>query len=221
VVQERAINLTFHGIGEPRRPLEPGEANVWVSHNRFLSLLDAVTGRDDVGLSFDDGNVSDLDIALPALRERRLSATFFVVVGRLGQPAFLDAAGVRELAADGMQIGCHGMRHRPWRGLDQRTLHEELVDAKTVLEHIVGRPVTDAACPFGRYDRRVVRTLRGCGYQRMYTSDRGMTRSGDFVQARNTVGPGDDPGLLGRIALLERRRHRAVRRANLAVKRWR
>jgi peptidoglycan/xylan/chitin deacetylase (PgdA/CDA1 family) len=120
-----------------------------------------------------------------------------------------------------MQIGCHGMRHRPWRGLDQRTLHEELVDAKTVLEHIVGRPVTDAACPFGRYDRRVVRTLRGCGYQRMYTSDRGMTRAGDFVQARNTVGSGDDPGLLCRIALLERRRHRAVRHANLAVKRWR
>jgi len=35
-----------------------------------------------VQLSFDDGNRSDVGIALPALLERELSATFFVVAGR-------------------------------------------------------------------------------------------------------------------------------------------
>ena len=59
-------------------------------------------------------------IALPALRERGLTATFFVVAGRLGEPGFLDERGVRALADAGMAIGCHGMRHRPWRGLDER-----------------------------------------------------------------------------------------------------
>jgi peptidoglycan/xylan/chitin deacetylase (PgdA/CDA1 family) len=222
MVQMRSINLTFHGIGEPPRPLAPGEADVWVSQSGFLSLLDSVAGREDVRITFDDGNASDLEHALPALRERGLSATFFVVADRLTQPEFLGADGVRELAAAGMRIGCHGMRHRPWRGLDQHELGEELVQAKAILEKIVERPVTDAACPFGSYDRRVLRTLRAAGYRRAYTSDRGTANPHGFLQARNSVGPGDAPDLLGRIASLDAGPHKAIpRRAKLAVKRWR
>jgi hypothetical protein len=53
----RCVNLTFHGIGEPTRQLSPGEADVWVSVEQFLSILDVVVGHDDVRLSFDDGEV--------------------------------------------------------------------------------------------------------------------------------------------------------------------
>ena len=58
---DRAINLTFHGVGEPQRRLDPGEADVWVSRERFLSILDSVTDRADVRITFDDGNASDVD----------------------------------------------------------------------------------------------------------------------------------------------------------------
>jgi peptidoglycan/xylan/chitin deacetylase (PgdA/CDA1 family) len=222
MVPDRSINLTFHGIGAPERPLEPGEENVWVSHAQFLSLLDAGTDRGDVTVTFDDGNASDFEHALPALNERGLRATFFVVAGRLGTPGFLDADGTRALAEAGMEIGCHGMRHRPWRGLAQSALYEELIDAKAILERTGGRPVTRAACPFGSYDRRTLRNLRRCGYEHVYTSDGGTARPGDFLQARNSVGPQDDPGLLERIAALDTSVHRALRRhAKLAVKRWR
>lgn len=220
-MRKRAINLTFHGIGEPERPLDAGEADAWVSRERFLSLLDAVAGRDDVRITFDDGNASDIEHALPALTERGLTATFLVVAGRLEQPRFLDASDVRELAAAGMGIGCHGMRHRPWRGLGERALHEELTQSKAMLEEVVERPVTEAACPFGAYDRRVLRTLRSAGYRRVYTSDRGTCSPGDFVQTRNSVRPTDEADLLRRIEALESPPHRAVRRAKLAVKRWR
>jgi peptidoglycan/xylan/chitin deacetylase (PgdA/CDA1 family) len=221
-VLDRSINLTFHGIGKPGRRLDPDEQNVWLSREQFLSLLDCAAGRKDVAITFDDGNASDVEHALPALRERGLRATFFVVAGRLGTPCLLDEGGVRTLAAAGMEIGCHGMRHRPWRGLDERALHEELVEAKAVLERVIGRPVTRAACPFGSYDRRVLRTLRGSGYRHAYTSDRGTARSSDFLQARNSVGAHDEPGLLERIAALESPTHKALgRRAKLAMKRWR
>lgn len=218
----RAINLTFHGVGEPERRLDVGETDVWVSRDRFLSLLDSVEGRSEVRISFDDGNASDVEHALPALRERGLKATFFVVAGRLGTPGFVDAPGVRELAAAGMTIGCHGMRHRAWRGLDDGALREELIDAKAILEGVVGRPISQAACPFGAYDRRVLRTLRGSGYRHVYTSDRGTARVRDFLQARNSLGPHDEPGVLEQIAALESPPYRAApRRARLAVKRWR
>jgi peptidoglycan/xylan/chitin deacetylase (PgdA/CDA1 family) len=218
VVQKRTINLTFHGVGEPTRPLDEGEADVWVSHERFLAVLDGAAGRDDIRITFDDGNASDLELGLDALRERDLTATFFVVAGRLGTPGFLDEDGVRRLADAGMQIGCHGMRHRPWRGLGEDELREELVEAKAMLEAVVERPVAEAACPFGSYDRRVLRALRSAGYRRAYTSDRGTTDAGAFLQARNSVGPHDDAGLLGRIPAVD---GAAGRRVKLAVKRWR
>jgi len=218
----RSINLTFHGIGEPPRPLEPGECSVWLTHEQFLTVLDQAACRENVAITVDDGNASDLVHVLPALRERGLTATFFVVAERLGKPHFLDEDGVRALAAAGMEIGCHGLRHRRWRGLDVLALHEELIDAKIILEGVVGRPVTRAACPFGSYDRRVLRAARGCGYERVYTSDRGTAHPDEFLQARNSVGDGDDAGLFDRISRLETPAHRAVRRrVKLTAKQWR
>jgi peptidoglycan/xylan/chitin deacetylase (PgdA/CDA1 family) len=220
-MRNRSVNLTFHGVGDPPRPVDPEEQRVWLESEHFLSVLDAAARRTDARITFDDGNASDLEHALPALYRRGLTATFFVVAGRLGAPGFLDARGVRALAAAGMEIGCHGMRHRPWRRLDQHALQEELVHAKRLLEDVVERPVTEAACPFGSYDRRVLRHLRRCGYTRVYTSDRGTARPGDWIQARNTVHPGDGPGLFEQAFSTESPRHAVRRRARLAAKRWR
>lgn len=221
-MQERSINLTFHGVGEHERPLAPSEEHVWLSAGQFESVLDAVDGRGDVRITFDDGNASDVAHALPALRRRGLSATFFVVAGRLGEPGFLDAGDVRALAAAGMTIGCHGMRHRAWRRLDDRELREELVEARRLLEDVVERPVTHAACPFGAYDRRVLGSLRSSGYEQVYTSDTGTTTPDRWLQARNTVCQGDDGDLLEHIVSSERSRYRTLRRrARLVAKRWR
>jgi peptidoglycan/xylan/chitin deacetylase (PgdA/CDA1 family) len=201
--------------------LEPGEEHVWLDHDEFESALDSVVGRSDIQITFDDGNASDIDHALPQLRRRSLTATFFIVAGRLGEAGFLDEGGLRALAASGMGIGCHGMRHRPWRGLDERGLWEELVDARRVLEEAVGRPVTEAACPFGSYDRRVLRFLRRHGYERAYTSDSGTVRPGGWVQARNTVHPGNAAGVVDRILIDGSIQNGLRRRAKLAAKRWR
>jgi len=144
------------------------------------------------------------------------------VAGRLGMPGFLDEAGVRALAGAGMSIGCHGMRHRPWRRLDDRAVHEEFVEAKQLLETIVERPVTQAACPFGAYDRRTLRALRRCGYEAVYTSDEGTAPHDGWVQTRNTVQRRDDGRLVERILSAERPAYRTLpRRAKQIAKRWR
>jgi peptidoglycan/xylan/chitin deacetylase (PgdA/CDA1 family) len=214
--------LTFHGVGSPNRELDPGEAEVWIDHPQYLALLDRVAGRTDVQITFDDGNASDLALGLPALLARGLTATFFVVAGRLGASGFLDAADLRELRDAGMRIGSHGMHHRPWRGLDDRALHEELVEAKAILENVVGGPVTRAGCPFGAYDRRVLRAARHAGFSHVYTSDRGTARSDAFLQARNSIGPHDPPEVMERIAGLESSvPRRAARRMRQQIKRWR
>ena len=184
-------------------------------------MLDAAAEHGDVRITFDDGNASDVEHALSALRERGLSASFFVVAGRLGTPGFLDASDVRALAAAGMTVGCHGMHHVAWRHLDDRALHEELVGAKRIIEEVVERPVTEVACPFGSYDRRVLRSLRRCEYRTVYTSDGGTTASDDWLQTRNTVRWGDGAGLVEQILSAERPPRAALRRAKQVAKRWR
>ena len=66
------VNLTVHGIGPTDRPLEPDEDKTWVTVEQFEQVLDTAVGRPDVRITFDDGNASDVRIALPRLVERGL-----------------------------------------------------------------------------------------------------------------------------------------------------
>ena len=193
VASTRRVNVTFHGIGDAPRSLDRGEAAVWITTRHFTRALDAVAGRSDVRLYFDDGNRSDVTVALPELQRRGLRATFFVVADRVGRPDFLSAADIRFLAAEGMTLGCHGMSHRPWRRLRSDQLRDELLTSRSRLEDILGLEVSDAACPFGAYDRRTLRSLRRFGYERVFTSDMGWARADQWLQARNTVRAGAHP----------------------------
>lgn len=181
------LNLTVHGIGPAPRPLDPGEDTTWVTVEQFEQVLDAVAGRDDVRITFDDGNASDVEIALPRLLERGLTAEFFVLAGLLGEPGRLDAEGVRALAGAGMRIGSHGWAHRDWRRLTAEQADEEIVESSRVLGGLTGRPVARVAVPFGSYDRRVLRRLRGAGLSRVYTSDGGRARPDAWLQARTSL----------------------------------
>jgi peptidoglycan/xylan/chitin deacetylase (PgdA/CDA1 family) len=221
VSDQPVYNICFHGIGTPARELEPGEDVFWVGRDTFLRLLDEVAGWPSVRISFDDSNASDLEIGLPALLERGLTADFFVLAGRFASAGSLDPAGVRELAAAGMTIGNHGMHHRPWRGLDDTTVHEELATARDQIAAVVGSDVDTAACPLGRYDRALIGHLRRLGYRRFYTSDRRPVRPGTWMQARYSVHTGDTAESLRTEAFQRSVTTRLRSSAASVAKRWR
>jgi len=189
----RHVNLCFHGIGTPGRELEPGEEDYWISQETFLAVLDDVAQHRDVVLSFDDGNASDVEIGLPALVERDLRATFFVLAGRLDAPGCLSSADLGTLLDQGMSVGNHGMDHISWRGMDERTAERELAHARDRLAEVTGRRVDRAAAPFGLYDRRALAQLRARGYTEVNTSDRRWARAGAWLQPRFSLRRGDTP----------------------------
>ncbi|RPF26080.1 polysaccharide deacetylase family protein [Georgenia muralis] len=185
-------NLCFHGIGSPNREREPGESSYWVDQETFSRVLDVVAARSDVRLSFDDGNASDLAVALPELVDRGLNATFFPVAARLDRPGNLTRTDVRALVTAGMTVGSHGMHHRSWRGMDAAAMSDELDRARSEIAAAAGRPVTAAACPLGAYDRTVLLALRRRGYEAVYTSDRAGALERAWLQPRFSVRATDD-----------------------------
>lgn len=181
------INLTVHGIGPTDRRLDDGEEQTWVGVTQFERVLDAVAGRSDVRITFDDGNASDVDIALPRLVDRCLTAEFFILAGTLGDRGRVDHGGVSALRDAGMAIGSHGWLHRDWRQIDDAQAREELNDAQCLLSELAGRTVSRVAIPFGSYDRRVLRRLRAAGVTRAYTSDGGRARRYAWLQSRTSL----------------------------------
>ncbi len=219
---DEVTGLCFHGIGTPGAAVEDDAAGYFISRDLFLRLLDVAAERPDIDLTFDDGYASDVEVALPALGERKLTARFFPLAGRLGRPGYVSADDVRALAAAGMPVGSHGMRHRSWRGLDAPARAEEFVRARTVLAEAADAAVTTAACPFGEYDRQVLGSLRRLGYDRVFTSDRRRASAGGWLQPRYSVRASDTldgvrEGTLAPPALRRRIRDTAAGRA----KAWR
>lgn len=181
--------LTFHGIGKPRRELETGEAPYWLDEDRFLDILGLVASHaseDAISITFDDGNVSDYQIALPALLDRGMEATFFVLAGRIDGGGSLSTTQIRALSAAGMAIGSHGIAHVDWTRLGAAELDHELRHSKATLERVLGAEVDSVSIPFGRYNARVLRAIRQAGYRRAFSSDGGETDDGDFPMSRTS-----------------------------------
>jgi len=183
--------LNFHGLGGIPDYAVFDERPYWISVPRFEEILDEITicraSGQTVEITFDDGNRTDLDIAVPYLRDRGLTATFFVLTGRLERDGYLAAVDIRSLLDMGMSVGLHGYHHVDWRRLDAAGLHEEIPQARVVLSEIMRKHVGTVSVPFGAYNRRVMSFLSRMDFDTIFTSDGGLARQGARVRPRVTI----------------------------------
>ncbi len=140
-------------------------------------------------LTFDDGHVSNHDLALPILCEYGMKATFYVTVGFIGTGTTMNWAQIRALHAAGMEIGSHTMTHRPPSTLSDDELRYELLMSKKVLEEGLGAAVTSISSPTGFFNPRMKEIAREAGYRTLSFGRVGL------------VADGGDPFALSRIAV--------------------
>ncbi|MGE0596391.1 MAG: polysaccharide deacetylase family protein [Hyphomonadaceae bacterium] len=182
------LYLNFHGLGAPHAGVDDGERPYWLSAARFEAILAAAAARGgEIGITFDDGNLSDLSTAAPALRRLGLTADFFIPVDRIGSAHYLSADDIRALHDAGMGVGSHGCAHVRWSELDDATLEDEVSRPLAVLSDIVGAKVDTVGVPFGAYDSRVLRVLRRHNVRRIFTSDGGPCLPGAWIVPRNSM----------------------------------
>lgn len=158
----------FRGLGVAQALAEDSSASSEAARGK--SEPSATTAAPRVVFTFDDGCETDLITAAPALSEAGFGATFYVTTGHLNRRGYLSAPQLRELAAQGFDIGCHSMTHTLLTDLPDDALRAEMVEPKARLEDLTGRPVRNFSCPGGRWDERVARVAREAGYESVATS---------------------------------------------------
>jgi peptidoglycan/xylan/chitin deacetylase (PgdA/CDA1 family) len=171
-----------------RRQIEWMKQSGWQGLNVTEAL--GYPGGQNVCITFDDGCETDLIAAAPVLREFGFNATFYLTAGFIGTPGYLNAGQVRDLDAQGFQIGCHSMTHPYLSDLPEPELKREIVDAKLKIEEILGHSIEHFSCPGGRYDRRTLQMAQQAGF---------ITVANSQFHANS---PSTSPYQLGRVAML-------------------
>lgn len=137
-------------------------------------------------ITIDDGCQSALTRAEPLLRKYGFHAVLFVtldpsayVFGRgCADQSRLSDERLRGLDPSIIEVQSHAVTHRPLCHLAEGELIGELVQSRSELERITGRPVRHLAIPGNWYDERVLRMAERAGYEGVFVSDRDWVRRG-------------------------------------------
>ena len=162
-------------------------------------------------LTFDDGYAGHGEEVFPLMAGRGMTATFFVIAGLVGKKGYLSWNQIIEMDKAGMEIGSHGLSHRPLPAMSGADLRRELRMSRSIISGRLGHPVDLLSVPRGYYSRRVREYAAGAGYRAVCTSR---------ISYNNRF---SDPLNLGRIWVRGRGDIEAVlegRRSRIALRRF-
>lgn len=211
--------LLYHGVDTSALPgFQP-----WVMHpDRFAEHLDLIVQRGHtamtvsalvdairhgqtlperpVAITFDDGLADFAEHAWPALCQRDLTATLYVVTDGIGERAAWLADGdeaplmltwdqVRALDGEGCEIGSHSLSHPELDTLRSGSLADEVALSRRELSTRLGHPVRSFAYPHGYHDRRVRQAVIDAGYDSACAVREALSSRDDdtFALARVTL----------------------------------
>lgn len=218
--------LMYHYLSEPPADADIYRRDLSVSPALFAAHLDRIAAEGytvitlydlmayllqgtaipekAVVITFDDGYRDNYENAFPLLRERGMSATFFIVMEfiNLERPEYLTWPMVQEMAAAGMSIEAHGVDHTTLRGRNDADLAFQALRSYETIQNAVGRRARFISYPAGEFDETTIDTFREAGYWAGFTTVQGATlRSDDLfrlprVRIRGTTTPDELARLL-------------------------
>jgi len=193
----KTVNVFYHSITPVYDPefktvaLADFERQMRYFKKHFQVLPLGVKGkRRSITISFDDGFLNNLTVALPILIKYDIPATIFVVgsIEKEGNQAIqlrpwadhsfekieswrmLDPGTLKALASSELiTIGSHGYDHVKLTKIESYDgLVNNLRESKKTLEKIIKKPVKMLAFPYGDYDDYIVSHARRIGYTHFY-----------------------------------------------------
>ena len=204
--------LTYHDITDDKEDLYAVTKRQFSEHLSVLknegyttlracdlvSDFASVLSRDKVVLlTFDDGYISNRDIAVELLIRYGMTATFFVVSSMLSisrkrcifsgkEHLFLSREDLRQMVLGGFEIGSHSHTHAMLGKISQEKVETEVLLSKQILENAIDRDILSFAYPFGQRDAfsQITRSIISkSGYLTALTQEGfGITSGCDLLQ---------------------------------------
>ena len=128
-----------------------------------------------VAVTFDDGTEDNFLPAAPILLRNRIPATIFLITGQIGEPGYLSADQIRQMAESDISFGTHGVDHEYLPSLAQVDLERTLSESKRAVEGL-GIAAEFMSYPGGGYTAAVMSAARRCGYRGACATNRGYQR---------------------------------------------
>jgi len=133
------------------------------------------TGEDaelpEIVVTFDDGHISNVELALPVLLKWNIRAYFFVTTNFIGSRAhFCDWDDLAKLRESGMIVGSHGVTHRFFDDMTEKDMQYELEQSKVSIESQLDCVADSLSYPGGRYNYSTLRRSKALGFTTIFDS---------------------------------------------------
>jgi peptidoglycan/xylan/chitin deacetylase (PgdA/CDA1 family) len=160
-------------------------------------------------VTFDDGFVSIVENAVPALVERKIPATLFVLADLLGtapnwttygegygaEERIATAGQLRDLPSDLITLGSHTMSHPLLPSLSETAAKTELIASREKLAALFSRDIQLFSFPYGALNDRLVSWCCEAGYRRVFSilPTLALGDPNEYLSGRVSVEPTDWP----------------------------
>lgn len=169
------ICLNYHRVDAAEKPdfytLAPARlarhlATIRELGMRVVGCGEVLSARADSGmvmLHFDDGTKDHFQQVFPLLEADGAKGVFFISSAKIGSPGYLDIEQLKQLAAAGHDIECHGHSHRRMDTMAPDELDRELANSAGLIREWTGRAPRILAPPGGYVSPGVIATGRRHG----------------------------------------------------------
>jgi peptidoglycan/xylan/chitin deacetylase (PgdA/CDA1 family) len=192
-----AIALTFHRINQDpvlyKRTFDPATVRYAIRRDVFehtvnmippkrcCTVSEYVEKREGnwLILTFDDGSISDFEIAFTSLKVKGIKGAFFITTENIGLSGYITNSHLREMAEAGMEIGSHGLTHQYLITMTRNEASREIRESKDRLEQAAGTKVFSFAPVGGHYRKWMEHFAYETGYRGFATMIPGKTNGGE------------------------------------------
>ena len=163
-----ALAKPAHSAERADQPLPLGRGGSGLGVGPLGEVWRVPMDRREIALTFDDGPYPFYTPLLLHELERSHAVGTFFLVGRSSQE-FPQL--VREIAADGNEIGNHTFNHFKLTNLSVAEIARQISTDGEFLAPFAGRPITLFRPPHGRFDHRVIALAHAMGYVTVFWND--------------------------------------------------